>query len=139
MRPRKIVVDGEEFRWKADRLRDTSLAKTYCRKTIRVRVWAGGGSVLTATLHCKKEEYWHDGTHCGDDCDRCECYAHRAALTPRDVEKCIRAALAEGWSSGCRRRGFALEKVPDDLGDYGPLLVPKVDEKFELVRSVMER
>ncbi len=92
--PRKIVVNGVGFRWKAE-----ILARDH-QRVIQVRIWqVRAGSTLIA---------WVVGKDAG--------YVDTAYPTPKDVRLMIECGIAKGWKYGERGANLELSSAdPIDL------------------------
>ncbi|HVU14786.1 MAG TPA: hypothetical protein VHD90_26100 [Phototrophicaceae bacterium] len=85
-RPRKIVVNGVEFRWKA------GIRAVESERVIEVRAWQiRAGSVLIARLVGKPASY-----------------IETAYPTPNDVRIIIECGIAKGWKFGEHGADFHL-------------------------------
>lgn len=120
--PRKIVVNGTEFRWFAKGHGPCGRwIGSWSPKTLRLVVTAPSGASFRMELHSKNWGRIHDY-------NREDASPHLAALRPAHIRTFIQQALKAGWSPISRR---SIVLVPEDIpeADYGPQGAPKEGDR----------
>ena len=94
---RNIIVDGQPYRWYVRR--KLTYRQGLCDSTMQIAVEhaEGKGCVLVASL-----PQFHTGNWLG---------GVTGPVVPADVERCIRAALDDGWMPTQAGRTFVLERA----------------------------